>query len=304
MKPIFFAAATPLLLVGCDFTGTTGTSGTLTNTIPSELAGDLKSISYNGSTTLTVDVSSLDIGDRTVSYVRNPAMDVPGYIGFSVQDDPLDRMFVALVAVSNSGDLQAGVVADGGQFNRYFRGGFYNRTSSANLPTTGQVSYAGNYAGITNIASTGGNLLPVAPGTPTDTLPGEPARTQGTVFLNVNFDDNSVNGTIYNRDFVDAALAATGSLESLALTPAQIDSNGEFLGTVEFSGLPNEGKQGSYGGIFGGPGGRDEVAGIIYLTNIFLSTDARDTDFDSEVGVFVLPRCGTAGAPAICSQVN
>ena len=309
MKRIIGTGLIALALVACDnetnpLTSPTGdgTPGGLTdNTIPAGLAGNLTRISYDGADTLTVEMWALDTGTFTATYERNPALDTAGYTGFSVQDDPLDRMFVALVASSTSGDLTAGVVADGGQFNRYFDGGFYGRSSAANLPTTGQVSYAGTYAGITNISAPGDNLDPVAPGTDPALIPGEPARTQGTIFLNVNFGDNAVNGVIYDRSFVDVGY---GDLHDLALIETNIDANGEFLGVVEFDGRPEDGTQGSYGGIFGGPDGAGEVAGVISLTNIFLSDDVRDTNFDAEVGVFVLPQCGTPGAPAVCDQVN
>ena len=160
-----------------------GDGETTQNDIPEELARNLQRINYNADTdTLIVEISSLDSGDGEATYDRNPALDVPGYSAFTLQDDPLDRMFIALVAASTDGSVQAGVVADGGQFNRYFSGGFYERTGPYSQPTTGQVSYAGAYAGITNLPAAGDNLLDPPPGTDPSLLPREPRITVGTAF--------------------------------------------------------------------------------------------------------------------------
>lgn len=80
--------------------GATGTgTTTTTNTIPSQLASNLSRISYDPAAgTLTVEMSAQDNSNVLASYNRTPALDVPGYQAFTVQDDPLDRMFVALVA--------------------------------------------------------------------------------------------------------------------------------------------------------------------------------------------------------------
>ena len=277
-----------------------GGGGTTQNDIPEELARNLQRINYNADTdTLIVEISSLDSGDTTATYDRNAALDVPGYSAFTLQDDPLDRMFVALVAASTDGSVQAGVVADGGQFNRFFSGGFYERTGPYSQPTTGQVSYAGAYAGITNLSAAGDNLLDPPPGTDPSLLPNEPRITVGTAFLNVSFGDNSVNGAIFDRSFADDG----ETLPDVTLVETALDNNGEFLGTVEFSGRPDEGGIGSFGGILGGEGATS-VAGVIYLDSIYLSDDPRNSGFENEVGVFVLPQCGTPGAPAVCDGLN
>jgi len=281
--------------------GTDGSSSApLTqNPIPEVLARNLQRISYNpDAQTLTVEVKSLDAPEIVATYARNAALDVPGYTAFSVQDDPLDRMFIALVAASDRRTVQAAVVGDGGQFNTVFNGGYYERTGTYSIPTsnpvTGLVSYAGLYAGVTNMSEPGAtNLLPVPPGTPSELIPGQAARTQGEIFLNVSFSDSAVNGAIYNRSIVGGP-----ALESVTLIPSTIDDNGEFLGTVEFDGDPATGSIGSYGGIFGGIDASD-VAGVVYIDNLI-----RDVELEHEVGIFVLPRCGTAGDTAICGSVR
>lgn len=268
------------------------------NPVPENLAGDVSNITFDAATdTLKVRMNSLDDAPQTVEYRRNPALDVPGYRGFSVQDDPLDRMFVAMTAESADGSVEAAAISDGGQFNRYYSGTYFRR-NSGNVPTTGQVSYAGTYAGVTNLNASGENLLPVPPGTDPALIPDEPMRTQGKVFLNVNFDDAAVNGVVTDRRLVGG-----GSLKDVALVDGVIDENGQFTGEAEFDGRPDDGDQGDFGGVFGGRDGA-AVAGTVVLDNIFLSDDPRNSEFDAEVGVFVLPRCNQPGAPAICDQVN
>ena len=276
-----------------------GGGGLTQNPIPEELAKNLHQIAYDPAAgTLTVEMTALDGPDVLATYTRNAALDVPGYSAYTVQDDPLDRMFIALVTASNRGTVRAAAVGDGGQFNRFYNGGYYERTGAYSIPTanpvTGLVSYAGQYAGVTNVDEPGGpNLLPIPPGTPPETIPGQPRRTQGEIFLNVSFSDSTINGTIYNRSFVGG-----GALESVTLIPATIDNNGEFLGAVEFFGDPATGTIGNYGGIFGGTDASD-VAGIVYLDDFI-----RTADFDNEVGIFVLPRCGTVGESPICTAVR
>lgn len=279
-----------------------GGGGLTSNTIPANLAGNVSRIAYDPNAgTLSVEVTSLDSSTQVATYARNASLDVPGYTAFSFQDDPLDRMFIALAAASADGSVQAGIVSDGGQFNEYYAGGYYARTGTSSIPTSGLVSYAGTYAGITNGDVPGGpGLLPVPPGTPPSITPGQALQTAGDVYLNVSFSDNSVNGAIINRRFI----GVSGSLADIALNSSDIDTNGEFLGTAEFLGDPSLGAQGDYGGIIGGTNA-SSIAGVIALNNIFLPTDPRDTPFDREIGVFVLPRCGTAAATSsLCTGVN
>jgi len=217
-----------------------------TNGVPEAIANNLQSLTYNQAAgTLTVQITSLDSPDLIASYALNPTLNVPGYIAYSLQDDPLDRMFVALVAQSVDGEVIGGVVVDGGQFTRYFGGAYFERTGSYSAATAngGLVSYAGTYAGITNISAPGTELLPVPAGTDPEILPGQPARVTGDVFINADFADNTINGAITNRVLTDFALV----IPSVFLIPADIETDGSFGGTVENS--AQEGL-GTYAGVF------------------------------------------------------
>jgi len=281
-------------------------------TIPEELAINVTGIGFSDNDpdnplddVLTVEGLGQDNAPFTAVYTRNPALDVEGYSAFSSQDDRLDRMYVAIAGEGPRGEVRAGSVADGGQFNRFFLGNFYERRGRFTRPDVternGLVSYAGLYAGVTNLGDLDQDQrLPLETDDPIETAPQQPRQTTGKVFLNVDFADNQVNGTIYDRQFTDGK-----SLASLDLINAELNENGEFIGEVEFSGSPETGGQGSYGGILGGENA-SAVAGVIALDNIFNPEegDPEDSDFDREVGTFVLPRCGSRNASDICDGLG
>ncbi len=275
--------------------------------IPSDLALNVTQVTYNAGTdpdsdaddTLTVELSALDQSPKAATYLRNAALDVEGYKAFSVQDDPLDRMFVAVSTVSDDGTVTATAVSDGGQFGKFFRGGYYKRNGGDNVPTTGLVSYAGTYAGVTNENDLDQDQrLEIPEGTNGALYPYQPRQTEGKIYVNVDFDDNAVNGAIYEKQFSD-----TGeTLPNVNLVEGVIDDNGEFLGVTEIPTASGPTSAGKFGGIIGNNG--DAIAGVVAMDTIYQPDDTRDGSFDREVGAFVLPRCGTADAPAICDDVD
>lgn len=271
------------------------------NGLPSVLNENLHGATYNAAAgTLTLNMVTLDAGPVITTYNRNVGLDVGPYQAYTYQDDPLDRHFTALVAqsVDAGGTVRAGVVADGGQFNRYFPGAFYERDGGFTPPAdvTGLVSYAGVYSGVTNVSAPGADLLPVPASVDPSRHPGQSSRTQGHIFLDVNFSDNSVNGNIINRTLVDYAL----TLPNVILVRSEIDDNGEFLGTTEYGDLTTNG---NYGGIFGGPNA-SAVGGIVSLDSFDGPDDIYDMETEEERGVFVLVQCGLPGDDPICSNVN
>lgn len=304
--------------------GDGGNGDVVENTVPDSLALNLNGIAYNPGDpddttddTLSLQMTTFDNNPLLAEYQRNPALDVPGYVAFSVQDDPLDRIFVAVAGANADGTVQAVAVADGGQFGKFYRGTYYTREGDVDLPTTGLVSYAGTYAGVTNLDDLDQDQrLPIPPGTNPSLIPSQPRQTTGTMFLNVDFDDNGVNGAIYDRQFTDGETLDPivedddGNLVEIVdggtiyLDLAPIDENGEFIGTAYFITPDGQQDAGTYGGIFGGVEA-SAVGGTLALDTIYISDDVRDGDYDAEVGAFVLPRCGTAEADdAICDEVK
>lgn len=279
--------------------GSIGNGGTLDD-IPDDLKKNVSAVSYNPDTErLVLRLNGLDGGPEDLVYSRNAALDVGGYQAYTYQDDPLDRHFTAMVAESNDGSVIAGAVADGGQFNRYYGGGFYQRSGNFDAPnaSSGQVSYAGTYAGVTNVDSAGGDLLPVPAGTDTAILPAQSAVVEGEIFLNVNFGDNAVNGGVFNRRFVEDTSV---TLPDIVLISTDISEDGIFHGEVEFGTSVSSGI-GTYGGIFGG-NNATSVGGVIALSDV--DNNIYSWTGDEEIGVFVLTQCGQPGDDALCDALN
>ena len=271
--------------------GTGGTGETGDGTIPETLAADLKSFSYDpANKTLTVTGLTQDSSPLSATFTRNTGLDTGAYEAYTVQDDALFRHVIALVKQSgNSRSVTAGVVATGGQFNRIYHGGYYERSGNFTKPTSGHVRYAGSYAGLTNLP-TDNDLITPKPTITDVLLPGQAVRTEGVIMLNVDFNDNSIEGQIVEREIQDATFTFSGTpdLPSIVLITGAIADDGTFFGgEVEFEGQIDT-DIGDYGGIFGGPDA-ESVGGVVNLTEFH-------DDFDGEVetGVFVLDQCGTA----------
>ena len=265
--------------------------------IAKSIAGGLIGGTYSvADGTLTVRIP-LDAGDINTAYDRNPALDVPGYIAFSVQDDPLDRIYIGMAARSADNSVEGVLAMDGGQFNRFFGGTTFrqigNYTEAPANPTTGLVSYAGSYIGLSNLnANTTTIGLPVPGGTNPALIPEQAGRVTGDVFINADFAENEVNGLIYNRNSIDNSVP----MENVVLIVTSIDADGRFLGNVENEALDDIG---DYGGTFGGLNASG-VAGGIHLTDYI-----DGIEFEEEYGIFVLTQCGLTGdAGAICDGVQ
>ncbi|WP_322889763.1 MULTISPECIES: thymidylate synthase [unclassified Yoonia] len=307
MKNIAYAVVAMAALTACDGVGG-GDSGPggpggptdpgtppPVNDVPAQIAGDLKAGTFNPADGGTMIVRiTLDADVLDAVYTRNSDYDVPGYLAFTTQDDPLDRFFTAFGRESSDGSVQAVLAADGGQFTKYFGGATYRQTSAYTAPSGGLASYAGDYVGTLNVGTREGTLPSTAPA---ELRPLRSFRVSGQVFLNADFTDGSVNGAVYNRRLMDDADGPLGTptpIETIFLIPAAVATNGSFSGVVENIAQDS---LGSYAGIFGGTNA-SSVAGGIRLEGDFL------TDFtnEEEYGIFVLDRCGTT--PTICLEVD
>jgi hypothetical protein len=272
-------------------TGDDSSTDTETNSIPEVLSHNLQSATYNATAnTLSIELSSLDAGPRNATYDRTPALDVGPYRAYTYQQDGQHRHFTALVAQSTgTGDsVTAGVVSDGGQFNRFFAGGFYQRTGAYTppAPAGGLVSYSGDYAGVTNLNGTAATLKPVTdPALPATDHPNSSARTTGAIFLNVDFTNNAVNGSITNRSLIDQGIA----LPDVILVEGDIDSTtGTFFGNTEYDDA-DQTANGNFGGIFGGTEAK-AVGGVVHLDSFDGPNDDLGMENEQEYGTFVLTR--------------
>lgn len=288
----------PAVISSPDGTGGTTDGGTETTTIPTVLKGDLQAIAYDG-TTLQVQIAGLDSTPTLVEFDRVASLDVAGYKAYKMQEDALDRMFVALAKTSDDGAVTAATVSDGGQFNRHFGGGIYSRNGSFDRPeigdgpAEGQVSYAGDYAAVLNGRVQYGDPTSelLDPGDADPAIqPRQSSRVGGSIFLNANFSDNLVNGAIYDRVMIDENF----NLDDVILVSTTIGTDGTFAGKAE---NPDLQEIGDYGGIFGGTDA-NSVAGVVYLTEV-------EDSFDGELehGTFVLTKCGPDNTSSPCNHV-
>ncbi|WP_425041165.1 hypothetical protein [Primorskyibacter sp. S187A] len=260
--------------------------------------------------TISVTTKGIDGTPESVTYARNNTLKISttadgdgiDYVAYTKQEDALDRLFIAIGGDSADGSVTAFTVGGGPQFNEVQQGGFYRQNGTFTRPAVGdgpgagQVSYAGDYAAVTNIGQFGGPaLLPIPPGTDEDIQPLEAARIVGSILLNANFVDNQVNGSVYARTLL-LPDGTEEDLNSLALLITDINDEGAFLGEVE---ITNEVGQtiGNYGGTFGGTNA-SAVGGLV-------SIDRYDETREGELenGVFVLTQCGQPDDAPICDAV-
>ena len=277
--------------------------------VPEAVAGNLNDVAWTPPTagnpdgTLFVEITSLDTTPIRGQYRRNENLDLPGYTAYSRQEDPLDRMFIGMVAQSADGGVMGALVMDGGQFTKYFGGTFFEQTDTYTAhdleqPDHGLVSYAGDYVGMLNLEAPRPNeALPIPLGVDPALWPEQATRVSGQIFLNADFADNTVNGAIYDRVAVDYA----APLPDIFLIPTDIAAAGTFGGDTV------DGEQvdvGDYAGVFGGTGATS-VAGGLFLNGDFIDTiGGVGVTNENEYGIFVLNMCGQPGGAAICGVVN
>ena len=113
-----------------------------------------------------------------------------------------------------------------------------------------------------------------------------PGRTEGDVIFNADFTDMVVNGKVTNRIRLEDGFA----LDNVVMPATALAADGSFFGTTEYRNLETNGV---YGGIFGGIDASD-VAGLLVFNPYEGNTDIL------EQGLFLLAKCGTAGADAAC----
>lgn len=321
------ALAAVLALASCGdgnpFTTTTddGTGGddpTAGSGVPTAIAGDLGSISFDATNNtlvvrgLTQDGVPVANEYRRVvtSYAPNSegvAPFVNGFETFTAQNDPVGRHVTAFVA-SRDG-VQAGVVMTGGQFNKFFGGSYFDRSGTYVAPTTPDsrldVTYVGTYAAGLNLVGPVTDLLPVdATVDPDLDRPTQTAYIQGLVFVNVDLNDMSVEGEIRDRTAVGQNLAFPSGvgytdLTDLVLVEGALLEDGTFSGNVERdqSDTPDNvvGVDiGDFAGVIGGPNGEFIAGGT--------RVEEFDNNFTNEIeyGVFVLDLCTAASTDPVC----
>lgn len=284
---------------------TTTGGGTASTDVPATILGDLSRISFDaGSNTLTVTGLTQD-GVPLVNNYRHIATSfAPGYETFTGQNDPLGRHATAFVA-SREG-VQAGVVMTGGQFNKFFGGTFFERTGSYTAPTAPEsrfdVTYYGNYAAGLNGPGPVTDLFPITqPLDPDVDVPTQTAYIRGLMFVNVDLNDMSVEGEIYDRTAVFGS--GFGDLADIVLVDGTLTGDGTFSGNIEVDASdPNPDAApnpvgndiGDFAGVIGGPNG-NAMAGGTFVENF-----SEALENETEYGVFVLDLCVAGNTDPIC----
>ncbi|WP_147103648.1 hypothetical protein [Tateyamaria sp. syn59] len=270
--------------------------------VPEAIASDLESISFDAATnTLTVTGLSQD-GVPLVNEYRHVATSfVDGYETFTGQNDPLGRHATAFVA-SRDG-VQAGVVLTGPQFNTFFGGVYFDRTGDYVAPTAPEsrfdVTYYGNYAAGLNLDGPRTDIFPTPGIDPDVNTPNQAAYVRGLMFVNVDLNDMSVEGEIYNRTAVTSG--GNFDMQDIVLVDGTLTGEGTFSGNIEvdtrdpaFPGSTERADIGDFAGVIGGSEGQFMAGG----TEV---TDVLET-FDNEIerGVFVLDLCTAADTDPVC----
>lgn len=271
-----------------------GTTGGGTTTVPAELAVNLSSAVYDSTNgTLIVTLPPFDGSPVAAAYQRNASLDIGSYKAFDLEENAAARRYIALF--QTAGDVTAGAVATEYRYANQYGGTTYGRADVYTGPTTGIASYQGTYAAVLTV--------PIDDTDPNPSVRG-PIRVTGAARLNVDFNQQLVEGNITGRKIVDdpatliglasTAYGTNGTLSDVELQQTAL-SSGTYNGNVT---TPGGNKLGTYGGVVGAgtasaPGAN--VAGVV----VFTPTEFGSNKNYTEYGALVLPlSCySTAGHP-------
>lgn len=293
MARIPFATAAFAALVAC-----TGGDGTNPINDPSAFRGSADDVGTDGATASDSIERYEEDGQATdISYdaandqfiVNNLAFDgtgtydrdnvVPTLNGFRVYENTNTterREYKALYLESTSGLSRVAVVRTG-SYQGYGFGGFvYARDGSVTLPTTGQATFTGDYAGERVFDGQSGLQY-----------------TQADAQLIVDFEDfdstRAVEGTLTNREVLDQTGAVIDTLPTLILATGSITDAGEITGTASSQRFDTDTSEfvdfesGNYYAVIGGADA-DEIVGVVVI-------EADDPDVDGvtiqETGGFI-----------------
>lgn len=257
------------------------------------------------STNDTFHVDNLGF-DANNTYVRGTSVGSLGpfavYEGTMTYPDsatgaPIDQLrHRALYGVSRSGQTEFAVVRTGSYIPYGFGGFAYQRNGSVTLPTTGQATFSGDYAGLRDFNGIA-----------------DLEYTTGDMRMDIDFRDfdsgNAVKGTVSNRAIYDLAgnditadvLTALNTVHGssktelpvlgIKIAPGSMDSNGEIIGNIGSNivvpgNAAQEYETGKYYAVVSGTE-PDEVTGIIVVE----TSDPRHTGaIVRETGGFILYR--------------
>lgn len=205
--------------------------------------GDITAVSYEAGTlpddsddVLRITNAPFDEEERSATYVREPSLDRNGFLAF-INDDPKQfDNYLAYYKATPGGEIAVGNVGMDGYQTYGYWGTYTQVFDPAGPDTSGLVRFDGGSAGhITFVGS--GQLL----------------HTWADVTLEVDFTDNRLKGSAYNREWRDPITGASGTLTGLVMNDTVI-SGGAFGGTAVSYDGPDPLESGNYTGAFAGTG--------------------------------------------------
>lgn len=262
--------------------------------------GYAQSVSYDA-TTDTFSVDNLGFDAANV-YTRDDQVASLGpYRVYEASDTFYDSMtgkpisqltpYKAIHGVSRSGQTQFAIVRTGAYVNYGFGGFLYSRNGSVTLPTAGQATYSGDYAGLRDFKARS-----------------DLEYVTGDMTIDIDFEDfndgDAVKGAVINRrvynmagvditDDIVAGIDGATALPSLVfdIGPGVTTEAGEISGGVisnyyNASGALEKYEGGNYYAIISGNNAQ-EIVGVIVV-------ESEDPRFDGvtarETGGFILYR--------------
>mgnify|MGYP005841594877 CR=1 FL=1 len=236
--------------------------------------GEARSISYDAATdTFIVDNLPFD-GDG--KYDRDDVLASIGPFAVYENNNTTERRaYKAIRAEGPSGETRVAVVRSGDYEGTGFGGFLFARDGGVTLPSTGQATYTGDYAGLRVFDGVSGLEF-----------------TEADALIEIDFEDfnagDAVEGVLTNRRILDQSGNLIGTLPALVLATGSISPDGQISGTGGSDIFdPGRGEvvdfeSGEYVGVIADDAG--EVVGIVEVTGTEISGAERDF---LETGAFV-----------------
>lgn len=235
--------------------------------VPATLTDDLGASIYDASAeTLQVSLLPFDGSPVIAEYARSAGLDISGYQAYVLEENSSARRYYALFKELDH--VNAGAVGTDVDFNTYFGGTTFNVLTAATIPGEGIATYQAPYAGLWSV--TNGNE-------------GDgPTRVTGVGMINIDFNDNVVEGEIRARVTEDG-----DAMPQMTLFFTELEGS-TFIGKVKDT--LSADTRGVYGGALGGPNAA-EVAVVMVFEPI--------ADTPNEYGSFVADQTciSSAGSP-------
>ncbi len=257
-------------------------------------------LAFDGNNTYTRSTAVSSLGPYAVYEAASQYPD-------AVTSSPINQMtHRAVYGVSTGGDVEFAIVRTGAYIAYGFGGFIYQRNGGVTLPTAGQASYSGPYAGLRGFVgkcgieySTADMAIDIDFDAFTAKSGAEQAAVRGRL---TNREIYDVNGNNITRDILDALEAEYAGMTYNSLPtvvfevgPSVMDANGEIVGNVGNSlNTPNGAitfEEGKYYALISGDATQGNASNIV---GVLVFETTQDQRFENvtvhETGGFILGR--------------